>query len=339
MGVAPPALAETPAGSFSWVRATGADTCPAREKVAAELDRALGKPLVDALEGRAVEGVIVRGKGGWDVTLYWRAADGTAAGTREIHDDSAGCDAVARSVVTSITVALTAGAVDARSLGTAAPTVAPAPPPPPPVTSKQLENKPSTAAPTASVDAGAPPPDPEAGAPESRTHAGGVMLGGVVTLGWLPGIGYGMQLVAEPIVSGRFRIQALAAALAETAQRFPGVTAGVSAIEFGGDLCTTLLSHPRRLIAAAVCGGGRAGAIQTSVYSGLTNSGGSRGSFAVELGAELRSNPLGPVTVALSVNSRLNVTRYQLDDAAGKPLFTQDLIGFVSSLRMGLQFF
>jgi hypothetical protein len=165
------------------------------------------------------------------------------------------------------------------------------------------------------------------------------MLGGVVTLGWLPGIGYGMQLVAEPIVSGRFRVLAFATALAETAQRFTGVTAGISAIEFGSDLCTTLLSAPRRLISAAVCGGARAGVVQTSVYTGLSNSGGASGSFAVELGAELRSNPLGPLMVALAVDGRLNVTRYQLDGADGKALFTQDLFGVVSILRLGLQFF
>lgn len=320
------------------MRAAGADTCPARETIALELDRALGKPLATALDGRAVEGVITRGKNGWDVTLYWRAADGTAAGTREIHDETAGCDTVARSVVISITVALTASAVDAPSLGTTAPTVAPPPAQPPAPAPKPLETKPILAAPPAPVE---PPSEPssEDWPSSSRTHAGAVMLGGVVTLGWLPGLGYGMQLVAEPIVTGRFRVLALVTALAESAQRFPGVTAGLSAIEFGSDLCTTLLSAPRRLISAAVCGGARAGAVQTSVYTGLTNSGGARGSFAVELGAELRSNPLGPLMLAFSVNGRLNVTRYELDGADGKALFTQDLFGVVSVMRVGLQFF
>ncbi|MFO0587937.1 MAG: hypothetical protein U0441_10380 [Polyangiaceae bacterium] len=327
-----------PRGSFSWVRAAGADACPSREELAAEIDRALGKPLLEALEGRAVEGVIAHGNKGWDVTLYWRAEDGSSAGTRTIHDDGPSCGVVARSVVTSITVALTADAVDARSRGAGEGVAPEAPKPAPAAVTKPLENKPiATSAPATTAAPVAPPP--ESGAIVSRTHAGGVVLGGVVTVGWVPGIGYGMQLVAEPIVSGRFRITALATALAENAQRFTGVMAGISAIEFGSDLCATLLGQRRSLLSASVCGGARAGVMQTAVYTGLTNSGGSRGSFALEAGAELSSNPFGPLILGLSFAGRLHVTRYVLNGADNNPLFTQDLFGLVAALRVGLQFF
>lgn len=329
-----------PRGSFSWVRAEGADACPSREDLAVEIDRALGRPLADALEGRAVEGVITHGNKGWDVTLYWRAEDGSPAGTRTIHDDGPSCGAVARSVVTSITVALTADAVDARSRG-ASEGVAPEAPKPAATTEqtqKPLETKPiATSAPTTTPAPVAPPP--ESSGFLSRTHAGGVVLGGVVTVGWVPNIGYGMQLVAEPIVSGRFRITALATALAENAQRFTGVMAGISAIEFGSDLCATLLGQRRSLLSASVCGGARAGVMQTAVYTGLTNSGGSRGSFALEAGAELSSNPFGPLILGLSLNGRLHVTRYVLNGADNNPLFTQELFGLVAALRAGIQFF
>ena len=330
-------LASAAEGSFSWVRAAGADACPTREKLVAEIDKALGKPLAEALEGRAVEGVITHGTKGWDVTLYWRAPDGAPAGTREIHDESPGCAEVARGVVTSITVALVAGAVDAPARGTAAEVAPPPPPTSATAAPKPLENKPPvapSAAPVASAE-----PAPEAAPLASRTHTGKVSLGGVVTVGWVPGVGYGMQLVAEPIVSGRFRVVTVATALAETAQRFPGVTAGISAIEFGSDLCATLLGGPRRILSAGVCGGARAGVLQTSVYTGLTNSGGARGSFAVELGGELQSNPFGPLILGLSMNARLNVAPYVLKGATGEAVFTQDLFGFVGAFRAGLQFF
>lgn len=323
-GLPRPAEAQARAGSFSWVRAAGADTCPVREQLAVELDRALGKPLAEALEGRAVEGVITRGKAGWDVTLFWRAADGTAAGTREIHDDSPGCEGIARNVVASITVALTAGAVDA-------PSRLPAPTPP-------EAPKPPSTAPTAEPAPEPPPAAPEPILPADRTHVGAVMLGAVITVGWVPGVGYGMQLVAEPIVSGRFRLTSVATALAETAQRLQGVSVGFSAVEFGSDLCAVLLAHPRHWIEAGVCGGARAGVIQTSVYNGLQNAGGAQGSFAVELGGELRSNPLGPVWLDLHYSGRLNATQYVLGSAGSEPVYKQDLVGFVAVLRMGVQF-
>ncbi len=323
-GLPRPAEAQARVGSFSWVRAAGADTCPVREQLAVELDRALGKPLASALEGRAVEGVITRGKAGWDVTLFWRAADGTAAGTREIHDDAPGCEGIARNVVASITVALTAGAVDAPSR-----LPAPTPPEPP---------KPPPTAPTAEPAPKPPPAAPEPFLPADRTHVGAVMLGAVITVGWVPGVGYGIQLVAEPIVSGRFRLTSVATALAETAQRLQGVSVGFSAVEFGSDLCAVLLAHPRHWIEAGVCGGARAGVIQTSVYNGLQNAGGAQGSFAVELGGELRSNPLGPVWLDLHYSGRLNATQYVLGSAGSEPVYKQDLVGFVAVLRMGVQF-
>lgn len=319
------AEAQARPGSFSWVRAAGADTCPAREQLALELDRALGKPLASALDGRAVEGVITRGSAGWDVTLYWRAADGTGAGTREIHDDSPGCEGIARNVVASITVALTAGAVDAPSRPPA-PTP-PEPPKPPPPT-----------APSAAPVEKPPPAAPEPILPADRTHVGAVMLGAVITVGWVPGVGYGIQLVAEPIVSGRFRLTSVATALAEATQRLQGVSVGFSAVEFGSDLCAVLLAHPRHWIEAGVCGGARAGVIQTSVYNGLQNAGGAQGSFALELGGELRSNPLGPVWLDLHYSGRLNATQYVLGRAGSEPVYKQDLVGFVAVLRMGVQF-
>lgn len=332
LGLAAPAAAETPAGTFSWVRAAGADVCPARERLVEALDRALGKPLLAALEGRAVEAVIRHGAAGWDVTIYWRAPDGTAAGTREIHDDAAGCDGAVTNTVTSITVALTADAVDAPSRRPPAASAAPAPPAAPPA-------PPATATSTPAGPDGPPPAPAPAPAAPGDPRTGDVLFGGVLAVGWLPGVGYGTQLVAEPLSSGRLRFALVATALAETAQQLPGVSAGFAATEFGVDLCAVLVAHPRRWVEAAACGGARAGVVQTFVYSGPKTAGGGHGSFAVEVGAELRSNPLGPLLIGLTLAGRLNATRYTLSASTpGPALYTQDVGGFVSTLRVGVHF-
>lgn len=325
-GLAQTASAEPPAGSFSWTRATGADTCPARERLLEELDRELARPLLTALEGRAVEAVITHAAAGWDVTLYWRAPDGTGAGTRQIHDDGATCEGAVRNTIVSIAVALAANAVDARpSSPPSKVTGSTAPPPSPPTSTAPALPPPAVPVPMPPTASGPGPGD--------------VLLGGVVAVGWLPGVAYGVQLVAEPVVSGRMRATLTATALAETAQKLQGVSAGFAAVEFGADLCGVLLSHPQRWIEASACGGLRAGVVQAFVYSGPQNAGGGQGSFALEAGGELRSNPLGPLLLGLTFFGRVNATRYELaGSSAGAPVYTQDVGGFVTTLRLGMRF-
>lgn len=340
------------------MRAAGADACPARERLIEALDRALGRPLLDALEGRAVEAVITRGAAGWEATLYWRASDGTAAGTRAIHDDGERCDGAVRAVVTSITVALDADAVDAPARaappGAPAPPCAPSPAPPSgpasapsgspgasPSGSAGAAGSTGAAAGAAAGSAGAADGEEEAegrgGAGGLRT--GGVMLGGVLAVGWLPDVGYGMQLVAEPVVSGRFRFTAVATTITDAEQRFGTVRAGFAAVEFGGDLCATLLSYEPLRMDASLCAGGRGGVVQAFVYNGLTNAGGASGTFALEAGGELRFNPVGPLLVGLTVNGRLNPSQYVLPGPTpDEPSFTQSLAGMVGTLRVGVRF-
>ncbi len=314
LAMAGAARAEPRGGSFSWVRGAGADACPVREQVVTELDRALGRPLWAALEGRALEGVIVRAAAGWEVTLYWRAPDGTAAGTRRLHDDADGCDSALREVVTSVAVALGADALDARSRAAppdrpAAPTPAPAPAAPPAPIPPATPEAPLLAA---TISA----PGPSA---TTAPHLGDVMLGGVVAAGWLPVGGYGMELVAEPLVYGRLRVALVATALSEQPWTSKSVTAGLTAVDFGADGCGVVWAHPRRWLDAAACLGARGGVIQASVYKGLTGAGGAAGSFAVQLGADLRSHPWGPLALGLSAGGRVTVPRYSLGGIRGDP--------------------
>jgi hypothetical protein len=163
---------------------------------------------------------------------------------------------------------------------------------------------------------------------------GDVMLGGVFAVRWLPGIGYGLQAVAEPLVYGRLRVALVATALSEQpVTSLPGVMAGLSAVDFGADGCWVLWAHARRWLEAAGCLGARAGVLQGSVYRGLTDQGGAHVSFAVEGGADLRSQPWGPLVLGLTCNGRVTVPRYSFGDTD-----VTSLGAFVTTLRVGTHF-
>ncbi len=288
-----------------------------------DLASALGRPAETALAGRSLEAVVARVAAGWEVTLWWRSADGTSAGTRVLHDASERCDAVVQTAVASMAVALGADGIDA-------PTRPPEPPPAPaPVTPAPA---PAPTPPTA-TPAPAPAPSPR------RAHMGDVLLGGVLAIRGLPPLSVGFQLVVEPFVYGRFRLGVLATAFTETPLDIPNATVNLAGVEFGVDACTVAWANARGWLQLAGCGGVRAGVVQGFVYAGAIGPAGNRGAFALEASADVRLYPWGPLVVDFNTAIRLSLSRYTLTStAAGGDVYAQAPLGFELAVRLGVRF-
>ncbi len=319
------------AGSFSWTRARGADNCPSRASVGRELNTALGRPVEEALEGRSLDAVIERSESEWVVTLYWRAGDGTPAGTRVIRESSTGCDAPTRSAMTSVLVALGADGIDAHE-SSPAPGSSSSPPPsaasssPPPVDNAASSGTPSEA-------------PPAAAAPSADTvRAGDIALSGILSVGWLPAPAYGVQLIAEPLVWRRLRISVLASTLAEVRVTLGSVQAGFTALEFGVDACGTLV-RVASWVDLIACGGLRGGVVNSVVYQGTQGLGGAQAAFAAEATGLIRLTPVAPAVLEVGFIGRANLTQYELAGTpGGASVYSQSIGAFITTIRLGVHF-
>lgn len=317
-------------GTFSWTRARGADECPSRARLLAELSTALGRPLEDALDGRALDAMVEHDGSGWTVSLFWRAIDGVPAGTRILHDSTPSCDAIVRTTRTSILIALGANAVEVTAGSSSAPSL---------VSSSPSSHVPSPA-PVGTASPSPSPPSVPSQSNESRPVApGDVSLGALLAVGWLPVPAYGVQLVAEPAVYGRLRIALVASTLAEVAANFGSIQTGFAAAEFGVDACG-MVFHLAPWVDTIACAGARAGVVQAFVYNNPQIAGGARGSFAAEVTAMLRLAPVGPAVVEIGAIGRANFTQYTLPIGTPTmpPLYTQSVGAFITTIRLGVHF-
>jgi hypothetical protein len=143
LGLLPvPALAQTPAApsshappsyALSWVRAEGAEECPAAHALAAEVERRLGRPVFDAKAERSIEVDVMRFGDKYRSDVYVRDASGHALGHRQLESDEPGCGALLSA--TALAVALVIDPEAAAREPSPPPGKAsfePVPPPPPP---------------------------------------------------------------------------------------------------------------------------------------------------------------------------------------------------------------
>lgn len=108
-GLLPPvAQAQAPRGGvlFSWVRGEGAEACPAKPELAAEVARRLGYDPFMAPFGQSLEGVVERVGPVWTVRLYTRGTGGEPLGQRELSSESADCAALADVVALAMVLAI-----------------------------------------------------------------------------------------------------------------------------------------------------------------------------------------------------------------------------------------
>ncbi len=157
---------------FSWVRMDGAESCPGRAELAAEVRRRLGYDPFEAPFGQSLEGVVSRTDVGWSVTLYNRSATGTMLGTRALESEERACAALAEAVTLAMALAIDPEAA----------LRAPEPrPDPPPEAEPAPEPEPEAIEP--------PPPAPEEGHERVR-----LSLGAAGSYDLVPGIAAGVRL-------------------------------------------------------------------------------------------------------------------------------------------------
>lgn len=133
--------------ALSWVRAEGADECPAGRVLAAEVERRLGRAVFDAAAERSLEIEVTRFGRTYRSDVYVRDAAGRALGHRSLQSDEPSCSALLNATALAVALVIDpeAAAHEPPSQGVAAfepPAAAPAPPPAPTPT------PPAVAAPT-----------------------------------------------------------------------------------------------------------------------------------------------------------------------------------------------
>lgn len=139
-----PALAQTavapPSYALSWVRAEGAEGCPAAHALAAEVERRLGRPVFDAKAERSIEVDVTRFGDEYRSDVFVRDAAGRALGHRHLESDEPGCSALLSATALAVALVIDPEAASREpppAPGKASfeplPSPPPAPPPPPPL--------------------------------------------------------------------------------------------------------------------------------------------------------------------------------------------------------------
>lgn len=128
-----PAPAE-PASSYSlsWVRAEGADECPAAHALANEVERRLGRPVFDARAARSFEVQVTRVTGLYRSEVFVRDEQGRSIGHRTLQSDEPGCTALFGATALAIALVIDPDAAATNPQASAA-FEAPLAPPPPPI--------------------------------------------------------------------------------------------------------------------------------------------------------------------------------------------------------------
>lgn len=311
-------LADAP--TFSWSRGADAASCPNRAVVLRDLEGALGAPLDARLQGRALEVTVHRDDAIWRATLWWRDPTGALLGTRHLQVTAADCEALLRATRASVVIALNSGVFE----GDGEPDRPPAPP------SAVMPVAPAVTPVPPAVTPVLPAVTPVLPAEPGRA----VSLGGELALGWVPGLAWGASLHVEAVAWRRLRVNARAAALAESPVDAVA-SASFAAVEFGADVCAVPLRGS--VFELDGCIGARAGVVQSFGYARDVPTRGGAGSFAMPLALAARVDA-GPLVVALEPALRWNVTRVGLRRDDGSLLAEQPPLAFSLSLRVGWRF-
>jgi len=195
----PATAAAAPTYSLSWVRAEGAEACPAAAVLAAEVERRLGRAVFDTRAERSIEVDVMRFGERYRSDVYVRDAAGHALGHRQLESDEPGCGALLSATALAVALVIDpeaasrepAPAPAAASFAPPPPAPAPPPPPPPPA----IELKQAGTGPVAN-------PRPETVA--SRDFTSDIGLRATYNLGLVPAAAPGAQLAFSARLGSRW---------------------------------------------------------------------------------------------------------------------------------------
>lgn len=184
--VARPAAAEEPrVAALSWIRMPGAEACATPPDVAQAVEQRLERRVfVSPTDAELwVEGRVEHTETGWQAVIGMMDADGAEIGTRTIEVDDPDCRALDASVALVVSAMIDPEAALRASATPETQAAAEAAPEPPAESAEVLERPLSDC----------PEPAPEPRAPPARWGLG-IVGGGVVGLGVLPGVALGATL-------------------------------------------------------------------------------------------------------------------------------------------------
>jgi hypothetical protein len=327
--VAVPARAETAPTSYSlsWVRAEGAEECPAAQALANEVERRLGRKVFDPAAARSFEVQVTRVAGQYRSDVFVRDESGRAIGQRTLQSDEPGCQALFGATALAIALVIDPEAASRPPAATAAFEPPPAPPapsaPPPP---------PAAVVPPPAPPAPAPPPPPPPVTPVT------VSLRGQVSGGLVPDASPGVGLAFGVRPSARWGFAASAWYTApQTARR------GVGDFELGltrGTLALTFDAvsgkHARLILAV----GPSLGAFHLAIREPVPVT--DPGDFwfaSAELAASLQLAVSKAVFLDLGVSSLIPLLRQQFSvREQNEPVWEQPLVAGTAHAGLGLRF-
>ena len=308
---------------LSWVRASGAESCPTPSKMRAAVARRLGRDPFERDAEVSFEVVIEPRAPGWAARIV---AQGTAlgAGSRELTSEAAACESLADAVALAVALA-----IDPEAVERTARTPAPAP---------------ALAAPQVTAQAppseSAPPPAEPAPVPPAATSEFPRTVPyalGLASVGLLPGGALGLGLLGELGL-----VERLSALVAldywperETAGAGGHFAFGLTAASLG--LCANLLRVP--LAGFALCGGGMLGSVHAVVLDLEPTGPGDRLWAAFRGGARLWIPEASTLRAVLGLEAIVPFTRHRFTvrDEPGD-VFRQSAVALHASLGAGLRF-
>jgi hypothetical protein len=327
--IAVPARAETAPTSYSlsWVRAEGAEECPAAQALANDVERRLGRKVFDPAAARSFEVQVSRVAGQYRSDVFVRDESGRAIGQRTLQSDEPGCQALFGATALAIALVIDPEAASRQPAATAAfeapPPLPPAPPAPPPAPVTMVAPPPAPPAP--------PPPPPPAISVTGSLR--GQVAGGLVPEA-SPGVG--LAFSARPSARWGFAASAWYTA-PQTARRGVGdfevgLTRGTVALTFDA-----VSSDQMRLILAV---GPSLGAFHLAIREPVPVT--DPGDFwfvSAELAAGVQLAVSERVFLDLGVSSLIPLLRQQFSvREQNEPIWEQPVVAGTAHAGLGLRF-
>ncbi len=326
---------------LSWVRGSGAETCPTAASVRKDVAVRLGRYPFGNDATRTIEASLTREPGRWVARIVVRSASGASVGTRELDSDARECGplAAAATLVIALLIDPSAKLGPSESKDTAAP----APPPP-------LAPNPSTSPPASLPAADSRPfipfiaptsnPPLERSTPSTRDAAGATSLspasvsaGVLFASGLVPNLAPGIAMSARLRIVPRLSASMSVWWLPESSR---GQFAfGLTSVVLGA--CADLWRNDGAALHACVDALG--GAVHASVRGMQSTDPGDRPWFGLSPAARFVQRVVGPFTLEAGLGVVFPVTRYRfVVEGRGDSAFVQSPVALVGSIAVGTQF-
>jgi hypothetical protein len=332
-----PAEAEDRAGArFSWVRSTGAETCPDADAIGVEVAQRLGRDPFEEPISQTIEGVVQRReRGGFVANLFNRDVGGELIGQRQLESETHDCAALASAVALAVALAIDPDAALAAPDALASENTETLPEaglPPHVAAAAALPAAASLDRPARLARSVDPSPSPSPPAEPSALQA---RLGVAFASELVPGVAPGVVLSVEGPIAGPLRFSLGTIYFPEQLTDGPDAEFGFGLTAARAGVC--VLSTGRLVFGG--CGGLSLGAIHAVVYQPHPTAPGDRFYGAIDLTAVGMLDVLGPLFVAADIGLAIPLLRYQFRVEGRESVeFRQTIVVPTASLTLGVRF-